>query len=60
MASSSRKTVGPLIFLIVTILNGQGPSNLINKLKFISLRSRYGANCRLYTRKSKNLKKNII
>ena len=38
------------------ILNGQSPSNFINKLKFISGGSRDGANCNLYTPKSKNLK----
>ena len=40
------------------ILNGQCPSNFINKFKFISGGSRDGANCNLYTPKSKNLKKN--
>ena len=39
------------------ILNGQSPSNFINKFKFISGGSRDGANCNLYTPKSKNLKK---
>ena len=38
------------------ILNGQSPSNFINKFKFISGGSRDGANCNLYTPKSKNLK----
>ena len=38
------------------ILNGQSPSNFINKLKFISGGSRDGVNCNLYTPKSKNLK----
>ena len=37
-------------------LNGQSPSNFINKFKFISGGSRDGANCNLYTPKSKNLK----
>ena len=39
------------------ILNGQSPSNFINKFKFFSGGSRDGANCNLYTPKSKNLKK---
>ena len=52
MASSSLKTAAPLIFLYV-----QNPSNLINKFKFISGGSSDGANCNLYTPKSKNLKK---
>ena len=30
------------------ILNGQSPSNFINKFKFISGGSRDGANCNLY------------
>ena len=38
------------------ILNGKRPSNCINKFKFISGGSRDGANCNLYTPKSKNLK----
>ena len=38
------------------ILNGQSPSNFINKFKFISGGSRHGTNCNLYTPKSKNLK----
>ena len=38
------------------ILKGQSPSNFINKFKFISGGSRDGANCNLYTPKSKNLK----
>ena len=41
---------------MLKILNGQSPSNFINKFKFISGRSRDGANCNLYTPKSKNLK----
>ena len=40
MASSSLKTTGPLI----KILNGQSPSNFINKFKFFSGGSRVGAN----------------
>ena len=38
------------------IINGQGPSNFINKFKFISGGSRDGNNCNLYTPRSKNLK----
>ena len=41
---------------MLKILNGQSPSNFINKFKFISGGSRDGANCNLYTPKSKNLK----
>ena len=41
---------------MLKILNGQSPSNFINKIKFISGGSRDGANCNLYTPKSKNLK----
>ena len=41
---------------MLRILNGQSPSNFINKFKFISGGSRDGANCNLYTPKSKNLK----
>ena len=41
---------------MLKILNGQSPSNFINKFKFISGGSRNGANCNLYTPKSKNLK----
>ena len=36
------------------ILNGQIPSNFFNKFKLISGGSRDGANCNLYTPKSKN------
>ena len=38
------------------IINSQGPSNFINKFKFISGGSRDGSNCNLYTPKSPNLK----
>ena len=38
------------------IIKGHSPSNFINKFKFISGGSRDGANCNLYTPKSKNLK----
>ena len=38
------------------IIRGQSPNNFINKFKFISGGSRDGANCNLYTPKSKNLK----
>ena len=38
------------------IINGQSPSNFINKFKFISGGSRDGSNCNLYTPKSTNLK----
>ena len=41
---------------MLQILNGQSPSNFINKFQFISGDSRDGANCNLYTPKSKNLK----
>ena len=41
---------------MLKILNGQSPSNFINKFKFISGGSKDGANCNLYTPKSKNLK----
>ena len=41
---------------MLKILSGQSPSNFINKFKFISGGSRDGANCNLYTPKSKNLK----
>ena len=41
---------------MLKILNGQSPSNFINKFKFISGGSWDGANCNLYTPKSKNLK----
>ena len=37
------------------ILNGQSPSNFINKFKFISGGSRDGAYCNLNTPQSKNL-----
>ena len=38
------------------IIKGQSPSNCINKFEFISGGSRDGANCNLYTPRSKNLK----
>ena len=38
------------------IINGQSPSNFINKFSFISGGSRDGDNCNLYTPKSKSLK----
>ena len=41
---------------IMKIIKGQSPSNFINKFKFISGGSRDGANCNLYTPKSKSLK----
>ena len=40
---------------MLKFLNGQSPFNFINKLKFICGGSRDGANCNLYTPKSKNL-----
>ena len=39
---------------MLKILNGQSPSNFINKFKFISGGSRDGANCNLYSYKHLN------
>ena len=45
---------------MLKILNGQSPSNFINKFKFISGGSRDGANCNLYTPKSKKPQKFLL